>query len=274
MSSDRFSLHRPRLRQPEYTGRNRCVPCTVVNLAIAIALAAVVTTWSPAAAVVFGGVALTSIYFRGYLVPGTPALTKRYLPHRLLAWFEKAQPGGPVTDADPGSLLLGAELLCETADGSDLRLDPSFARDWELRTQELLAGDGERAALAAFLDVSADSLLVTSDDRGLSAHLDGELLGSWESRTAFFADMAGIELLAPVVSEWPTLSVAERSELAGTLRLFAESCPNCGGRIELGEKTVESCCSTHDVVAGDCATCGVRLLELRLTDAMREATEK
>ncbi|MFB6159704.1 MAG: hypothetical protein ABEJ61_00830, partial [Haloferacaceae archaeon] len=31
-----------RVRRPEYTGENRCVPCTVVNLVIAAALALVV----------------------------------------------------------------------------------------------------------------------------------------------------------------------------------------------------------------------------------------
>jgi len=271
MNSKRFSAPRPRLRQPEYTGRNRCVLCTVVNLAFATALTAVVATQSRPLAAGVGAVALASIYLRGYLVPGTPELTKRYLPARVLARFGK-EPDRPVTGPDPGSLLLGAGLLCETPDGTDLRLDPEFAQAWAARTRELLAGDRDQAALSVFLGVPADSLLVTSDERGLSAHLNGELLGAWESRTAFSADMAGVDLLEPLVSGWDSLSVADRSELAGTLRLFVESCPDCGGRVELGETTVDSCCSTHEVVAGDCTVCGVRLLELRLTDAMREAT--
>ena len=31
-------------RQPEYTGDNRCIPCTVVNVAIAAVLAALIAT--------------------------------------------------------------------------------------------------------------------------------------------------------------------------------------------------------------------------------------
>ena len=274
MSSKRFAFHRPRLRQPEYTGSNRCLPCTVVNLAIATGVTALVATQSRPAAVAVGAVALASIYARGYLVPGTPALTKRYLPARVLTWFGKEQ--GPAVDGgvDPGPVLLRAGLLSETTDGADLRLDPVFARVWASRTHELLsAPDGERTALAAMLDVSTDALLVTSDGRGVSAHLDGDLLGLWESRTAFFADMAGLELLAPLVPGWDDMSVAVRSEVAGTLRLFAESCPRCGGAIALGEETVDSCCSSHDVVAGDCTACGTRLLELRVTEAMREAMD-
>jgi hypothetical protein len=32
---------------------------------------------------------LALVYLRGYLVPGTPAFTKRYFPDWLLAWFDK-----------------------------------------------------------------------------------------------------------------------------------------------------------------------------------------
>jgi len=270
MSSRRLSLVRFRLRRPEYTGSNRCLPCTVVNLAITAGVTAVVATQSPPVAVGVAVVALASIYLRGYLVPGTPALTKRYLPDRLFGWFGKGPPTAAVTDEDPGSRLLGAGLLSETVDGSDLRLDPSFASDWEGRTQELLAGADEQAVLAALLEVPADALLVTSGDQGVSAHLAGEPLGSWESRTAFFADMAGVDLLGSLIAGWDDVSIAERGEIAGTLRLFAESCPRCGGRVELGEETVESCCSTREIVTGECVSCGARLFELRLTDPMRE----
>jgi hypothetical protein len=162
--------------------------------------------------------------------------------------------------------------LTDTDDGTDLVLHPVFATAWAARTgNRLAASDGEQAALAAQLDVRPGSLAVTNYETGLSAHLDDELLGSWESRTAFFADMAGMELLAPLVADWDGLPVAARSETAATLRLFAELCPDCGGTVELDEQTVESCCSTHQVVAATCDTCGVRLLEVRLTDAMRDA---
>jgi hypothetical protein len=263
---------RIRLRRPEYTGRNRCVPCTVVNLLVAAALTVVVATVSPAAAAVVGLVALAAIYLRGYLVPGTPALTKRYLPASVLDWFDASATHHTTNQFDPGALLVQAGVLTDTDDGTDLVLDPVFATAWAARTgNRLAASDGEQAALAAQLDVRPGSLAVTNYETGLSAHLDDELLGSWESRTAFFADMAGMELLAPLVADWDGLPVAARSETAATLRLFAELCPDCGGTVELDEQTVESCCSTHQVVAATCDTCGVRLLEVRLTDAMRDA---
>lgn len=78
------------LRRPEYTGDNRCLPCTAVNVVVGIlagAAVAVVTGVELGAAVLL--VALLAIYLRGYLVPYTPTLTKRYFPDQVLALFDK-----------------------------------------------------------------------------------------------------------------------------------------------------------------------------------------
>jgi hypothetical protein len=103
-----------RLRRPEYTGENRCTPCTVVNTALAALLAAgaggLAAAATPAGTgpvpapvpgLAAGGLVLAaglaSIHLRGYLVPGTPRLTKRYFPDRVLAWFDRAPDSGPGT---------------------------------------------------------------------------------------------------------------------------------------------------------------------------------
>ena len=93
MSSRGTSL-RDRIREPEYTGENRCVPCTVLNVVLAVALTAATAVFGPVVAAVVLVASLGSIYYRGYLVPGTPELTKRYLPDRVLRLFGKA-PEGP-----------------------------------------------------------------------------------------------------------------------------------------------------------------------------------
>ena len=81
--SDTLTLLLDRIREPEHTGENRCVPCTVVNAAIAVAATAFASIVAvEAAAVVLVGSVL-AIGLRGYLVPGTPALTRRYLPDRV-----------------------------------------------------------------------------------------------------------------------------------------------------------------------------------------------
>jgi hypothetical protein len=77
------------LGQPEYTGENRCLPCTALNLAVAVGVAVVVGRRRRAVAGAWLAVAVALIALRGYLVPGTPELTKRYLPDRVLAWFGK-----------------------------------------------------------------------------------------------------------------------------------------------------------------------------------------
>ena len=96
-----------RLRQPEYTGENRCIPCTTVNLVIAVVLTVLAgVVFLPAAVAVFA-LSVAAIYLRGYLVPGTPTLTKRYFPDWLLAKFDKgpaaARPGPAVEAGDVGS---------------------------------------------------------------------------------------------------------------------------------------------------------------------------
>lgn len=101
-----------RLRRPEYTGVNRCLPCTVTNVAIAatlsggIAYAWVILIgshwWFPAGSLFL--ISLGAIWLRGYLVPGTPQLTKRYFPDWLLAKFDKAPGPGAGT---PGGIDAG-----------------------------------------------------------------------------------------------------------------------------------------------------------------------
>ncbi|MFW5903370.1 MAG: hypothetical protein ACOCS7_01385, partial [Halolamina sp.] len=78
------------VRQPEYTGENRCWACTVANTGLAVvasvalwallAFPADLATWSVTAAAALFVVSIGSIWLRGYLVPGTPTLTKRYFP--------------------------------------------------------------------------------------------------------------------------------------------------------------------------------------------------
>lgn len=78
-----------RLRRPEYTGENRCLPCTVLNVALGVIAAAVVNRRDRRGAAVTLIAAIGVIYLRGYLVPGTPTLTQRYLPDEVLAAFGK-----------------------------------------------------------------------------------------------------------------------------------------------------------------------------------------
>jgi hypothetical protein len=262
------TLSRFRVRRPEYTGPNRCPPCTAVNLALAAAGTAAVALLSPPAALVVGVLSLALVYLRGYLVPGTPELTKRYLPERVLAWFGKAD--APTSDVDPGVVLAAADVLVEEPDGADVTLDPAFASAWADRTRELSADDAV-PVLATGVGAAGAELAVTPAGEGLAATVHGRQVGTWESPVAFRADAAAMELLADRVPTWDRLSIDARSETTGALRLLAETCPSCGGPTALEEGTVESCCASYPVVAVRCGDCQARLVEMRLTEEMLAA---
>ena len=233
----------------------------------------------------FGG-ALAAIWLRGYLVPGTPELTKRYLPERVLALFGKA-PGGAgrgarsAGDIDPEAYLLEAGVLVETADGEEFAFAPDFSAAWRAAADREAdahgpdAGEGsdDVAALAALTGIDRDALSIDWRGGVGFAYADDDLIGSWESRAAFRADAAAHRVLTATRDDWTDLPLADRSGTLGALRLFVTECPSCEGDVGLEERVVESCCSSYDVVAGRCAGCDARLFELRLPDSLAAAAE-
>lgn len=272
------------LRKPEYTGENRCMPCTVVNSVLAVAFAGAVAAGATAAgagtavaagsAVGFLALAAASIWLRGYLVPGTPELTKRYMPEWLLAWFGKAPEdaggldGGDAVDpsevdVDPERILLDAGAVEPCEDVDDLCLSDDFAEAWQ---REMDAID----------DIAVDDALATfgfdDEDYELSRHDDAVLLnrgphriGQWPSEAALIADVAGARALADRHPEWGDFSAVAKGRVLNGLRVFLETCPD-GSRAEFREDTVESCCSSYDVVTVECSGSGERLFEQRVDD--------
>jgi len=122
MGSGGTSL-RDRIREPAYTGENRCLPCTVVNVVLAVALTAAAAVFGPVVAAAVLVASMGSIYYRGYLVPGTPELTERYLPDRVLRLFGKA-PEAPRDGWEGASTRSGEVTVTtfeadRTADGTD-----------------------------------------------------------------------------------------------------------------------------------------------------------
>jgi hypothetical protein len=267
-----------RFRQPEYTGENRCLPCTAVNTLLAAGLSGavaagglVVTT--PVVGAVAGvavlGVSLLSIYLRGYLVPGTPELTKRYFPPWLLRAFGKEpvlehhQPVETDEEFDPEATLLQVGALEECADSDDLCLTDGFAEHWHEQL-ETLDTETSRDQLLALLDVDTGEVEYSEYGRAFMAQLDGQTVGKWESEAAFLADLAAARVFAQHYPGWSELSIEARGQLLNGLRLFLDTCPNCGGVPAFDSETVESCCSTYDVAAVTCDDCEARLFEARV----------
>jgi len=252
------------LRRPEYVGENRCFPCTVVNVAIGAVLALAVGSRNRALGAVVAAGSATLIALRGYLVPGTPELTKRYLPRRVLGWFGKNPLADVTVDADAGfadpeeleRVLLAVGALEETPDGRDLQLADPFADRWETA----MAAVDRRTLddrLAAALDCDVEDFQRRGD--GIVLLDDFRVVAQWPSEAALIADVAAATLLRERLDGWEDLPSTQRTVFLSGLRLFAETCPE-GGDVEVDSEVVESCCSQLDVFVVRCAD-GQRLLE-------------
>jgi hypothetical protein len=263
-----------RVRRAEYTGENRCVPCTVANLAIAAVLSVGVGLVSPPVGLAVLALSLSAVWLRGYLVPGTPELTTRYFPDWLLAVFDKHE--RPEVSLDPEafdaqSYLVGAGLVVDDPDAPDAVLDDEFAAAWAERAAAIAADEDGRPGveeLSGLVDVPAGRLDVEPiGTRSVIAYADDEYIGQWESRAAFAAEMAAATELDRRHPEWRDLPLAYRSRVLAALRLFVEVCPDCGGPIALGDEVVKSCCRSWHVVAATCRDCGARVLEIDIDPA-------
>jgi hypothetical protein len=264
-----FSVQR--LRQPEYTGENRCVPCTVVNLAIAVAASVGVAVVSLPAAVAVFAVSAAAIYFRGYLIPGTPTLTKRYFPDSVLRLFDKYEPPEPPAidgEADIESFLLEVDAVEECRNGTDLCLTDGFRDAWYghiERIRERGDEDDDVAVLFEGLDVDPDRVRVDRHGAAYEAYVDDTRVGQWESRAAYLADLGAEAAFRERHPGWGRLGFDARTEVLGSLRLWLERCPACDGPVTLGEETVESCCRSIDVIAANCEDCRARVFEAQFS---------
>lgn len=277
------------IRPPEHTGENRCVPCTTANVLIALVASAVVAVaWSIELGVLgfMGAVAVIGV--RGYLLPGTPVLTERLLPDRILAAFEKGPTapasGGDVTRAaddgggrpervssasDPEQYLLDCGVL-ERCDSGRGRCPTDAFADRLRRLTDSRAGAVDDDAVAAMFDASPDDVTV---ERGDHPEVTvGYRRQSWPSASALLADVAGHEALAGHVDDWAAVPREQRLAVLRALRSSLERCPGCGGAVERSSSPAESCCRSYDVITVGCVECGEPLLELDPTVVGAEST--
>lgn len=266
------SLYR-NVRQPEYTGENRCTPCTVVNVLIAGAISALVGLASVALGVTVFALSVAVIYVRGYLVPGTPMLTRTYFPDRVLRWFDKdpAEFGVHVernADVDVETVLQEVAALEECEEFDDLCLTPAFRAAWYGELDGLDEDDAIRT-LGAVLGIDPGRVSVLPRSRSFEVEVDGETAGTWESSEAFVTDMAAERVLGERVANWTDLSVDRRTAITRGVRVYLDRCPRCEGPVRLFEETVGSCCRSRDVLASRCQDCGVRLFEIDATEVER-----
>ncbi|MWV39567.1 hypothetical protein [Natrialba sp. INN-245] len=258
------------LRNPEYTGENRCGPCTIVNVLIALGVSALIGTvlawtWTAAVGVLAGalvlGLSSCLIWLRGYLVPGTPTLTKRYLPRRMLSWFGKdpLENVAVPDEIDPEETLLEAGALEPCAEVDDLCLTAAFDREWRAEL-EAVDEDPDPTELLDRLGIESEDVVVDRYDDAVVVEREGRRIGQWPSPTALRLDTAASGPIADRIPYWRELQPTTRSELVAGVRIFLEECPD-GGPVEFATETRESCCSSYEVVSVVCAESGDRLLE-------------
>lgn len=271
-------------KRPEYTGTNRCIPCTVVNVLLAflfafvggVALSAISGIWAVSTGVAIFCSSLLLIYFKGYLIPGTPELTKRYFPRWLLAVFGKEPSTTDRGDFDPDVELRTAGLVIEGE--VDLQLQPAFARTWQAAIAHIGTGDMTIEAeitqrLAALGGFDAERLEFVDGPNSFQAWYEDELVANWESRAACIADIAAADIVPEYDDRWHDRPLAMQAELLGSLRLFVEQCPACNGDVTLAHEVVSSCCYDYDVVATTCNGCNARLFEVEIDGELPEAED-
>lgn len=246
-----------RFRAPQYTGPNRCWPCTALNVGIVLLGGVMLTAVGGVAlalpAVVVG---LATVWFRGYLVPGTPSLG-RQLPEPVRSRFGTHD---PVTERPATGALVAADVLDD-----DLALDPEA--DTTIQAQASAYVDDrdtlESAALAQFdaTTVSVNRQL-GGGERWFVLDDSEQTVRQWESRPVAALDVAGAAYLDQRLPDWDHRDGRERSAMLALLRYGASNCPDCGATFDESEGADVTCCGGRSLVgARRCAECGYALVD-------------
>lgn len=164
------------LQQEEYVGENRCWPCTVVNIAIGVLLAlaggAVARRVGGQGSgrlvtIVLGAVFGALIYLRGYLVPGTPTLTKQYLPEPVLQLFGKS----PGTDTDDLAF----------SDQIEGRVEAETAQSTDETDEDRPAASATDAVETEETEADADEETTTEEDDPVDTEQTGDETGETDT---------------------------------------------------------------------------------------------
>ncbi|WP_255191674.1 hypothetical protein [Natronobeatus ordinarius] len=279
-----------RVRKPEYTGENRCVPCTLVNVVIALVGSAFVGLVSPVLGVVAFAGSIALIYLRGYLVPGTPEFTKRYVPDRVLARFDTHPVPESTEDDEDGTQWETLERLEEQRRnavdpeqflleegivepcGEDLCFTDEFAALLDAHVERYRDEPVARETVADMFDLEPED--VSFEDREYPAIKVSRRIRKWPGDAALVADAATHEALCERTERWMDVPFEQRVGMLESLRSFHVRCPLCSGDVALGSDTVESCCRSYEVRALACADCAEPLLEFDPEGVETRETDK
>jgi hypothetical protein len=234
-------------------------------------IAGALYAFSPLLAGVFLTVGILLIAFVGYLVPGTPYLTRRFFPKRVLAWFGKEPPETPVEHVeeiendpeDGGDIdrLVRVGALSTVEDDSFV-LGEQFEERWRSNIDDLRNDErGQREVFADIVGVDPSEVHFEpiEETGAFSVRIGENDVSQWMSRAAFVADIAANEVLSTIDQGWENLSLQDRHRLLMGLRQFLEACPLCDGALVEENEATESCCWSINAITARCDDCGSRL---------------
>ena len=260
------------LRNPRYTGTNRCFPCTVLNLTIALigsialtgGLAGVLpVSWNLAVGSIVLLICILLIWLRGYLIPKTPTLTRRYAPEWFLSLFGKERPLASMLEMDHGedidleTALLEADVVREDPDVDELVVTDGFLSEWEEQSPE---SDDIEQQFASIFGVHDNDIEIRTLRDGDQLRIHHQRVLVWPSPAATRADLRSGIALRSSLPYWQELSIGQQASLITGVRIFLPHCPD-GSATTLTEETVESCCRSYEVIAVVCGESGQRLFE-------------
>lgn len=252
-----------RVRQDEYIGENRCTPCTILNLLIAISVSGVIGAFTRVGAVLVFFIFIAIIYLRGYLLPGTPSLTKQYFPDRLLNLFHAPSSHDSIKNSDQTErrlILESADAIRLTPDESDISLALSFKREWNDQMNQLRDGDQYKHFIEELSLAENDVSLSNSGD--VYVEVSDAKRVQWGSETALIADAAASSVLSDRYHKWENVPLETKHDLLKGLRVFLDECPACGGDTTFVRENIPTgCCSSMRVSVSKCTDCGSRLVE-------------
>lgn len=258
------------IAEEEYTGRNRCWPCTLVNAALvgAFALWLLVRKRQIASlAVTVIGAGL--IYLRGYVVPYTPTFAPRLaaaspLPDDLFhdaAYEPVAEERESLVETDVDGETVLEEMVeagIVVPDGETLTLSADVDDVWHEEMARLAAYSIEDLATEIERDVP------TIDDAD-TLESDGNewvVLGANDvflARQIAIGELAAYRVLGPYLDDEAIRLTGSRS-----LLMFLDECPLCGTPVVEGSEA-DNCCGAYaapgdgpdDILA--CPNCEQRL---------------
>lgn len=237
-----------KLKRPKYTGKNRCLKCTVSNFIIAtiVAISTVLFTQNIIISIIIWCFFILVIYFRGYLIPYTPEITTFIIE---LA-SEKPKQNSPAQRFDPLEYLTNEGLIKEN--NGLYHLKRQF---YEELLDELRRGSDTRVNRKAkyLLGAEGDIEMKEFDNILIAATPEFEIC--WPSKICVSVDYSIAKILEHHV-DLNSFNQPEKVHIIRLIRGFLPECPECNDSLKITKETLGDSGDDKLGILKYCSTCG------------------